>query len=246
MGVRIGSLVLYPHAMVLPFALAFFLVISWRMLLKAADGRRNRALCILLCSAGFGVAGAAILGLAGNGVNRETIANLELHFCSFGGYWGALIGASLAASALRTPILAVLDALVPGIVAGGAVARIGCLFAGCCRGIPFSTPFWGIIQPLYWWPALDMAALMAVLAGIIYLRARQSANHSVCGSVTALFLVAYSLPRFLLEFVRDAQHILYPFTYGHVMAGVQMIAGLGLVLWLRTQRARTGHPGLDA
>lgn len=65
--------------------------------------------------------------------------------------YGALIGGLLGFGALivrqKLPALATLDLLVPGMLLGLALGRIGCFLFGCCYGGPSSLP-WAVRFPL--------------------------------------------------------------------------------------------------
>ncbi|HPQ41977.1 MAG TPA: hypothetical protein PLV45_16535 [bacterium] len=41
----------------------------------------------------------------------------------------------------------------------------------------------------------------------------------------------------MLEFARETQHVFGPFTYGHLMAAIQTVAGLALAAWLLQRSA---------
>jgi phosphatidylglycerol:prolipoprotein diacylglycerol transferase len=172
------------------------------------------------------------------------------------GVMGVAVGASaLAALALRLagqPVLRYLDAGVPAAFVGYAVARVGCLLAGCCFGTPTTLP-WGIH-----YPQGSPAYLAQVAAGLIEPTATQSlavhpaaVYHALLGLVLcylarkargvpgrplAVALAGYGVGRFLLEFLRGdtistdlGLSVAQLWSIGFVLAG--------LALWRLGRRA---------
>ena len=172
----------------------------------------------------------------------------EFPFGSFGGYWGVILGSIFMSLLLRGPHLRQADALVPGVLVGGAVARLAGLFNNANPGILLDIEAFPWFEPFKLWAAYDVAAHLVVLF-IVWRLCRRSGSPP--GRALALFLGGYGLMRFTLEFVRETQHVLGPFTYGHLMAAIQTVAGLALAAWLlqkdrehaiqRTDGHRFGH-----
>lgn len=207
-------------------ALAFFWLLSTQRLHAGPVRSPRKARAILLAAILGGVAAALVNGrLAGSGGASTLHAWLSLEFGSLGGSWGALAGAMLAAFVLRCPALAVADAMAPAILAGGAVARLGCLFTGCCTGVTVAPEILGAFQPLHLWPLYDMAALLVTFFLVLRVEQRPNARP---GTTLVVFLVAYGMLRFAIEFGRLAPHPLGPFTSGQAMAALQAAAGLTL------------------
>jgi len=64
----------------------------------------------------------------------------------YGSIFGGLVGAILFMRLNRLPILRTLDMMVPALMLGIAIGRIGCLMNGCCFGGPCEWP-WAITFP---------------------------------------------------------------------------------------------------
>ena len=231
MGIRIGQYLMNANALILPFALAFFVVLSYQRLQAGMAGHRTRIALIIAMAAVSGLAGAwfhARIFPAGNAGLAQ--GALDVRFGSFGGYWGALIGATAAAALMRVSILACADALVPGLLVGGGVARIGCLFAGCCRGI--HVPAFGSFQPFHFWAAIDSFALLAT--AVVVMRIERARGEGLAPGITlGLYLSVYGALRFMLEFARDLSPVIGPFTSGQIMSALQVLAGILLLAFLR-------------
>ena len=100
------------------------------------------------------------------------------------------------------------DAFAPGIAAGQAVGRIGCLMAGCCYGEICSLP-WAITftDPNTLAPAgipLHPTQIYHSLAGIVtFLLLVAFRNKTrISGHLFAMLLVVYGIFRFTIEFFR--------------------------------------------
>ncbi|NIA15796.1 MAG: hypothetical protein GWP08_17155 [Nitrospiraceae bacterium] len=235
MSFRIGSLILTPNSLLLPMALAFFVVLSFQGLFPRVADTRGRAYGAVLAACIGGFAGAWLYGwLASPDVADTLHAWLDLRFGSFGGYWGALAGAAGFAAITRQPVLRYADVFAPAILVGGAVARLGCVFTGCCRGVPVA-PDWlfgvAVLRP---WPVYDLAALLLTFY-LVQVRRRASGP---AGMTTGLALLVYGLLRFPLEFARDLEPALGRLTWGQWMALVQVVGGGMLLAWLRRAAPR--------
>lgn len=242
MSFRIGAFVTTPSTLLLPLALAFFWVISAQRLYgnrlpgrhSAFPGGVVHVYGALITATACGVLGAWLYGSWTSPRAADPLhAWLDLRFGSFGGYWGALIGALAYATLTRHPRLRFADALVPGILAGASVARIGCLFTGCCRGIAA----FHVFRP---WPIYDIAALL-ITWGAIRLIERGMNRLAAPGGALCTFLLLYGALRFPLEFLRDLPGIAGPFTTGHFAAAAQMLGGavLGYAILVKTIGKKT-------
>jgi phosphatidylglycerol:prolipoprotein diacylglycerol transferase len=113
----------------------------------------------------------------------------------------------------KLPWLQTLDVFAPGVALGHGIGRLGCLAAGCCYGLPTHLP-WGLtftsseasrmtgvplgvpLQPTQIYEAVAEAAIF----GFLLWRIRRS---HAAGEIMGLYLVLYSVARFLIEFARE-------------------------------------------
>lgn len=178
-------------------ALGFLLGLLVQGLLARVHGLPpGQALTLSLVAGALGLLGAkayyrlthlhepATAWLAGLSVQGFVIAATAV-FVLGGWWWGVPIGH-------------LLDASVPALLTGQAVGRLGCLFAGCCGGLP-TTSRWAIwssdrrlgtrripVQLL----ESGSAALLAVLTGLIAWRTPpQSAGFLFLGGLAAYVIV---------------------------------------------------------
>jgi phosphatidylglycerol:prolipoprotein diacylglycerol transferase len=140
----------------------------------------------------------------------------------YGGLIGAIVVTLLLLRARKLKVLPVLDVLAPSLALGHAFGRIGCYLHGCCYGVPVHSGAWyGCVfpnhaipyraPPLYippgtpLWPtqlvsALDLFGIFTILS-LFFRHQRRS------GEVTALYLILYSVERFIVEFFRGDTHL---------------------------------------
>lgn len=120
----------------------------------------------------------------------------------YGGFLGGVLAAWGYARRQGRRLLPVLDQMIPFAALGHAIGRIGCFFNGCCFGRP------GFAIPVQ---LLEAAVLAALFLGLRRLQRVPSAVEgrpvvlAVEGRLLGIYLAAYGLLRFGLEFLRGDQ-----------------------------------------
>ena len=228
MALRIGSWVLHPDLVFMPLAGAFFAIIAYRQLrLRGGLTPRDAWWIIVLACLG-GIAGARVYGLVQPWQYGEPVLSSgawkELRFGSLGWPWGAAMAAAAAAFIRRRSVLRVLDATVPGLCVCLMVARISCLFQGCCPGITVHTGLLSFQPFRIAWPVYDIVALALTLLVVLRYRDRCDEQRRD-GFSLFIFLVFYGVLRFLLESVKDTFVLAGPFTWGHAVSVAGIVAG---------------------
>ncbi len=183
--------------------------------------------------------------------NPKDIFSLET-LQAAGVYQGGFILAFLAAIWLmrsyQLPPLLTMDAFAPGIAIGHAIGRLGCLAAGCCWGDRCDRP-WAITFTDY--SAYEITGVPLgiplhptqiyesvfnfVLFIFLYKVFLKKPAH---GTVIGLYLVLYSIARFIIEFYRShAQELIGPFSNTQwISIGLGL---LGAVILIRVHRRKT-------
>jgi len=156
-----------------------------------------------------------------------------------GVFYGGLIGA-FAAMAIyvrkyRLDFLDVMDLLIPSVPLFHAFGRLGCFCAGCCYGI--EAP-WGIVfthalaapngVPLVPVQLFEAGFNLLVMAALLLLRPARR------GTLLPLYLIAYAIGRFVLEFFRgDASRGVFLFSTSQWISLV--VLGVAVVMVYRTK-----------
>lgn len=209
---HIGSLILpsYGVFMALGLILACGLAI---VRFKRAGGDPNQMFIVAACAVAGGLLGGHLLYLiASYGLDRawNDIRSGNFSFLQAGGlvFYGSLIGGAigffLSSWLLRERLDRLIRVVMPCVPLGHAVGRIGCLFSGCCFGLPYHG--WGAVRiegasgALSVFPIQAVESLLNLLLFAVLLR---------CGKVgwsgrrmLSLYLTSYSVSRFTLEFFR--------------------------------------------
>jgi phosphatidylglycerol:prolipoprotein diacylglycerol transferase len=133
------------------------------------------------------------------------------------------------------------DIFAPTIAFGIFLTRIGCFLNGCCYGTPTDLP-WGMVFPSgsipdaeYPGEAIHPTQLynsafgLALFGFLFYFNKKKKFD----GAVFALFLMAESVFRFAIEFIRTYEPEMYlgnsSITYNQLIAVA--LFGFGLILW---------------
>jgi len=113
------------------------------------------------------------------------------------------------------------------------IGRVGCLIAGCCRGVPWDGP-WAISYgdgiPRHPAPLYEMLFNIAMGFVLLALCRRQV----LFGRLFALYLLSYGVFRFLIEFIRDTAKPYDGLSAYQLMCIVMIVAGA----WALIARSR--------
>ena len=174
-----------------------------------------------------------------------TFETLQAAGVFHGGLIAALIFAAFYMRKQALPALRTMDAFAPGIAAGQAIGRLGCFAAGCCWGRQCDLP-WGVhfrsnfAAPVPLDKALHPVQIyesVADLAIFLFLY-RQFGRSETPGQIIGLYLLLYSVARFVIEFFREhEQSLLGPFSLTQWIALGLLFLGIGILLRSRSSAA---------
>ncbi|HHV79893.1 MAG TPA: prolipoprotein diacylglyceryl transferase [Firmicutes bacterium] len=154
-----------------------------------------------------------------------------------GALLGGLIAAVLTSRKMKMTTLELLDIVAIPLPLAQSIGRWGCLFNGCCYGVPTGGS-WGVLTRFA--PGLRHptqiyeSVLCFVLFGVLW-RIKDRRYNS--GVLFALYLVGYSVIRFAVEFFRDSPKNL-AFGMSQAQVGSIAIAAVALVFIAIRSRAR--------
>ena len=216
MGRTFGPFTLHTYGVLLAIAFLAGLWVASRQAKKSGmDSGRivDMAVWVLIA----GLIGAKLLLVL---VDWRYFANsprqLFSIFQSGGVFYGGLLGGILVAwwYARRhdLPGWQTADVLVPGVIIGQAIGRLGCFAAGCCWGAPAQGP-WAVAfhdvysaravgtpldTPLHPSQIYESLAAFLILFFLLWLAPRKRFH----GQVAMAYVALYSVARFGLEFLR--------------------------------------------
>ena len=177
--------------------------------------------------------------------------------------FGSLPTAALAAWRFATrrklPLARIADCVVPGMLLGLAIGRVGCFLNGCCFGGPCELP-WAVrfpegtapaaaypaaaggslpLHPAQLYAALDAAILAAVAVAYTPLTRRD-------GEVFALVLTLHPISRILLEIVRvdESPALGTPLSISQLVSLVLLALAAALWWWIGRQPLRPATDSL--
>lgn len=249
------------------YALAFLVAYVTAFVVGYRRGWPPAAWLLVLAAAGVGaVVGTRLLPLGLDGL-RTLLAEGALPDAPVRRFPGTVLGSLVAAEAARRLLgvrQSLLDPLAYSGAVGLAVARLGCLAAGCCFGTPTALP-WGVTYasgstvhgfhlahgvaatgaavPVHPVPLYDVVFAVVLLVALPRLSRALRAPGSLCGATVG----AYAAYRFLQEFVRadgvDAVGGLTPMQGGMVVAVA--LAAFCVAVAERRARTRPAEPLCD-
>ena len=217
-GLRVGT---YGLWMLAGLFAAFFLLVR---LFRRREICWECALVVLCCAFGLALLGGyvfyllfsvglpAIVEAARQGRLLDVLAQGGIVF--YGGLLGGILGAWLGCRIVGLRFLPVLDLCAPPLALGHAFGRVGCLFAGCCYGMPCDLPFCFALSPCILGGArllpvqlIEACCDLILCAALLrYLRKERPVPRAA-----GIFLMSYAVYRFILEFFRGDEirgHIL--------------------------------------
>jgi phosphatidylglycerol:prolipoprotein diacylglycerol transferase len=180
--------------------------------------------------------------------SRETLQAMGVYQ---GGLILALITAIVYMKRAHLPPLLTSDVFAPGLALGHAIGRIGCFAAGCCWGqectrpwaVTFTNPdahqLTGVPLDIPLHPTqLYESIAEAVIFVFLYRKFHQPHRE---GTIIGLYLILYSIVRFLVEFVRNHEQAL-PFNGPLSLTQWISLATLAAGIWLTTYKRREPLP----
>ena len=136
------------------------------------------------------------------------LLNFGYGFVVYGAIGGGALAIYLYCRKKKWNILEVLDITVPGLAIAQGFGRIGCFLAGCCYGAETNLPI-GVVFPqgslapsgIHVHPTQIYSSIFDFILGFFLLY--YGKKKRVHGRVMGMYLIIYSIGRFLVEFLRN-------------------------------------------
>ena len=136
------------------------------------------------------------------------LLNFGYGFVVYGAIGGGALAMYLYCRKKKWNIIEMLDMTVPGLAIAQGFGRIGCFLAGCCYGAETTSPI-GVEFPknslaptgMHLHPTQIYSSVFDFILGflLLYYSKKERKN----GKVMGLYLIIYSVGRFLVEFLRN-------------------------------------------
>ena len=168
-------------------------------------------------------------------------------FVVYGGILFGTLACYVYCKSKRQSFLRWADILLPGVALAQGLGRIGCFLAGCCYGRP--TDSWlGVVFPPHSMAPSGIPLLPTQLfssAGdlliCLVLLLADKKNHPD-GSILSLYLILYSVGRFVIEFFRDDYRgSVGALSSSQFIAIFALLGGALIGLYLRRKPAEKGE-----
>lgn len=136
------------------------------------------------------------------------LLNFGYGFVVYGAIGGGALAMYLYCRKKKWNILEMLDITVPGLAIAQGFGRIGCFLAGCCYGAQTDLPI-GVVFPqgslapsgIHVHPTQIYSSIFDFILGFFLLY--YSKKKRVDGKVMGMYLIIYSIGRFLVEILRN-------------------------------------------
>lgn len=154
----------------------------------------------------------------------------------YGGFVGGFIAYFIYIKKNGLPFFKVADMFAPYIALGYAIVRIGCFLNGCCYG-DITSSACGVVFPYvdsfsrYPTQLYSSFLNLALFLFLWWLYPRRK----FAGQVFAVYIIGYSVYRFIIEFFRESLITYGIFTLGQVYTLILLIIGIILYWWLKSR-----------
>lgn len=139
--------------------------------------------------------------------NPGILLDLQDGWVVYGGIIGGIFAAMVYSKLKGLKFLAYFDVLIPSVALAQGFGRIGCVFAGCCYGRETNSPLGMVFRTSLYAPnGVSLVPTQLISSGLnfihffilIWFAKKKKAD----GQVGAMYLILYSIGRFILEYYR--------------------------------------------
>ncbi|NLV71390.1 MAG: prolipoprotein diacylglyceryl transferase [Actinobacteria bacterium] len=159
----------------------------------------------------------------------------------FGGLFGAIAAVIVVTLASKQRLGPIMDSGGPAVAMGYAFGRVGCFLRGCCYGTPTDLP-WGMsfpqgvpptpegvhVHPTQLYSILASLLIFALLVWVIGPRFKRE------GPLIFAYAFLAGVERFLVEFIRANQPIVWGLTQQQWIAIGMVVVGIVGMWWFES------------
>lgn len=208
---QIGSFKVYSYGLMI----AIGIIVAGYLFLKSATKKgynEDKLFNLLITAVISGILGGKLLFIIVEFKNimknPEILLDFGNGFVIYGAIILGVIGVYVYSKKNKWDTLDILDSVVPGVAIAQGFGRIGCFLAGCCYGRETTSHF-GVIFPsdslapagVNLIPTQIYSSIFDFLLGFFLLWYAKKTK--VKGKVVAMYVIIYSIGRFLIEFLRN-------------------------------------------
>ena len=155
-------------------------------------------------------------------------------FVIYGGILGGVAAAIIYCRVKKQSFIRYFDLVAPSLALAQGFGRIGCLLAGCCYGRETDSIFGIVFSHSLYAPngirliptQIMHSAGNFIIAAVLLLYARKNRK---TGRVGAMYLILYSVARFVIEFFRgDYRGNIGALSTSQFISIIMLIIGIGL------------------
>ena len=208
--IQVGPITIHMYGLMIAIGVFLALVVSLHRARKLGLDE-NVIYDILYCAIIGGALGTRILyyiTVIPDIIKEPSILwNFKEGYVVYGGVIGGVIAGAIYCKKKGVAFLKYFDLVMPQVVMAQGVGRFGCFFAGCCYGRETDLPF-GITYTISKFAPNNIALMPTQLissAGdflIFVILLCYAKRKKIDGTVGAMYLILYSIGRFLVEFLR--------------------------------------------
>lgn len=208
---EIGNVTIHSYGLMIAIGFLSCLFLAERRCLKyGLDGERIYSLGLWAIVGGLlGAKGLfLIVELPAIIANPSLLLDINNGFVVYGGIIGGILAGFLFCKVNKLNFLKYFDITMPSVALAQAFGRIGCFLAGCCYGRETDSVFGVVFHNTPMAPTgvkliptqLISSAGDFLMCFILCMAARRTKKD---GQVAGLYLLIYSVGRFLIEFLRN-------------------------------------------
>ena len=246
--ISIGPITVYGYGLMIAIGvLAAYFSATYRSKKYALDP--DKVFCVTVWAVIGGFGGAKLLYLITQlpAILKDPslLKDARNGFVVYGGIIGGILAAWLYCKVAKLKFMKYFDLVMPSVALAQGFGRIGCFLAGCCYGKETNSAFHIIFHDSAYAPnQVPLIPTQLISSGLDFLNCFFlmwfAGKKKGDGQVAGLYLVCYSVGRFVLEFFRGdlERGNVGSLSTSQFIAIFTAIAGVVLFFWFGKKKAQ--------